>query len=499
MKKNLLGIEITDQKIRYVCVSQNLGKISVKGAGVIASMALNTSAPENFTTLIRDIIAKEDFAPSRIFLTISRADTVIHQAIFPSMPPSEREEVVAYEIEKIPAFFDKEFDFIYQSYEFTHKRQKVLFAAINQKLLDTVIQGTRAAQRPFQDLEITPLNLAAVLSQSKISSREQVFVILDDHITYLLVFAQQQYKCFYTTSLGQSDLYPPGNSSLDEINFSHWAEELKRVLKSYLMENKKQEQAIDKLCFIWDEENAPALGGLLAKAIGIAVEIPQVEKFFGGPVEFDKVMGKFNMIYLLTCVPILCHLRKLKPQFPLDHFVRKFQLHRHIYRTVTVCLAFIALVGFGFTSATLFLKKEEKQFFQKFTQITAEISRLEKESSDLFAERNKYLDIRDNLLRQATYVKILNRMSWSKVLWAVSNDLPKELCLTSFKVMETGQTYFSGESVNMESISELIRRVDTSSIVKNGKFSYLREKEIFEQKIFTFGILANLRLDSNEK
>ena len=80
----------------------------------------------------------------------------------------------------------------------------------------------------------------------------------------------------------------------------------------------------------------------------------------------------------------------------------------------------------------------------------------------------------------------------------VAKELPDDMALTSFKFSEAGTAQIEGTTLQMEGISELMRRVETSSILQNGRFDYLTEKEFEEQKYFQFGIMARLR-DLREK
>ncbi len=84
-------------------------------------------------------------------------------------------------------------------------------------------------------------------------------------------------------------------------------------------------------------------------------------------------------------------------------------------------------------------------------------------------------------------------MSWAEVFAIVANELPEDLALSSFKFSEHGKADIKGEAFNMESIAELIRRIDESAILNKGKFDFLREKKVKEEKLFNFGILAKLK------
>jgi Tfp pilus assembly protein PilN len=101
--------------------------------------------------------------------------------------------------------------------------------------------------------------------------------------------------------------------------------------------------------------------------------------------------------------------------------------------------------------------------------------------------------MRQELLFQATYVQLLKKMSWSEALSVVASELPHELALTSFKVDESGQVTFTGEAYRMESIAKLLRTIETSSILDQGQFSYLTQEVQENKKVYSFGILAEIK------
>jgi Tfp pilus assembly protein PilN len=124
------------------------------------------------------------------------------------------------------------------------------------------------------------------------------------------------------------------------------------------------------------------------------------------------------------------------------------------------------------------------------------MTQLRASSADLYAKRDQYMNIREGLLNQATFIKKLNRVSWSQVFSVVSDELPQNIGLTSFEFRDGGSATFSGEALTVETIAELMRSIDSSAILTNPQFDFLREKMEGEQKIFTFGIFAQLK--SNE-
>lgn len=136
---------------------------------------------------------------------------------------------------------------------------------------------------------------------------------------------------------------------------------------------------------------------------------------------------------------------------------------------------------------------------QRSQTVDRSIRDLKSRTKDITELYTVYRETRQRILQQATYVRELNRVSWSQVLAIVSQEMPQDLALTSFSFKGGGQAVIKGEAFDMENISGLIRKIDTSSILQKGSFDYLREREITRSeseesdKYYQFGITARLR------
>src|SRR5579863_7489213 len=106
MIKTYLALEVSDQKIRHLIIEKSGSTIAMKRAGV-SNFKLDPSAPGALTHFVQEIIAQENLDVARIFLTINRQDTVIHQMTLAKMSKTDLDVVVHGEIEKIPIFFEK--------------------------------------------------------------------------------------------------------------------------------------------------------------------------------------------------------------------------------------------------------------------------------------------------------------------------------------------------------------------------------------------------------
>ena len=153
----------------------------------------------------------------------------------------------------------------------------------------------------------------------------------------------------------------------------------------------------------------------------------------------------------------------------------------------------MAAAGLVLGGAFVHYYQVERRALASSEEIKGKIETLEKESRELFRQRDEFLAVRAQLLAQAAYVKVLNRLSWSEVLSVVAAELPQELSLKTFKVNESSLANFTGDALRIESVSEMLRKVETSAILESGKFSFLNEQTVEKQKIFSFGIMANIK------
>jgi len=133
---------------------------------------------------------------------------------------------------------------------------------------------------------------------------------------------------------------------------------------------------------------------------------------------------------------------KIREQFSLEHFFRVLNVKQYVARYAMTALAVVVLVGAVLGIKAFQLNARAKAVEESITAIQNEITGLKASTVDLYRERDDYLKVRAGLLKQASFVKMLNRVSWSQVLSVVAKEMPKRLRLTSFKFNEAGQVSF---------------------------------------------------------
>ncbi len=484
MTETYLALEVTDQKIRYIVIDKKIKGMAFKRAG--GSMAVvDPSVPGAFADAIKAIIAEHKLKVSRLFLSINRKQTVIHQLSLGKMSRPDLESIIEAEIERIPSFTDKGFDYIYQEPGEQKVKNRVIFAAVDERFLQYLLKEVRKTGIPCRAIDIVPLNIPGILTAPEYKEGAQALVVLLDTISYLVLYDHGQLKFLYTTSVGKDLLFPAFKIfEMDKATVMSWAEELKRAIKSYALDS--QNKPVSKTWLVWDQENAKDFDQYLREEANFPLQpLGALDQW---------LHERINPIYVLAATPAIHHAQKIKANFSLDHFFRTPQQHMGARRTIVAAAVFLIVTGVVFAGALGHFAKAKRNASADAQAAKAKISLLEKESTEVLKLRQEYETARDQMLMQATYVKILKRMSWSEALSVVASELPEELSLTAFKVNESGLATFTGEAFAMKSVSDLLRKIETSSILEQGKFNYLNQQEVEGKTLFKFGILANFKM-----
>jgi Tfp pilus assembly PilM family ATPase/Tfp pilus assembly protein PilN len=492
--KGLLGLELTDHVLRYIYLKNVKGQYKILEAGQ-SKITFDLSASGSLSKAVYDILIEKKLTPQRVFVTVSRSDTVIQLLDLPKMPASELQEVITGEIDKIPLFRNQDYDYISQHIPANKDHDKVLFAAISRQNLESIIAEIQKVEIPFRDLEITPLNLKRIIPlRVKAANHCHATLIIHDTHTYLTIIKDQEYSHIYTSPIGMDRLSAAHNDMIRENIVSSWLSEIQRVFQTYLVAN--SDEIIDEIFLVWDKEKASKLDERVAAETGKKVETISLDSMFN--IAATK-KHHLNPIYVLALVPILHHVKKLKARFSFQHFFRNYRVKAYFQKMILSFVVFFAVAAGLFMNINQNINRSIEEVVKEIDAVSRETAQLQLESKELYAKKRDYERVRDRLLSQATYVQQLNRVSWSQVLYTVSEELPEELALTSFKFGESGRAEFKGHALYMESVANLIRRIDDSKILSGGKFDFLKEQEKDENKYFSFGILANLRQEREKQ
>ena len=488
MAKGFLGIEVSLSKLHFVYVEKAGRNLVVKKTGS-RTLPVDMKTPGTFSRQLKAILSEEKISVRGLWVTINRKEAPISHKKFPSLPPKELQETVEGDIEKIPLFFDRDFDFVYQSTDIDKQRCEVTVAAADQNLLDSIIKESQQAEVPLRGIDIAPLNLPCCFPELIKEGAKLVYLIVNENSSSLIIHNGKRFEMVYNIGVGTADLFESKSVEVRMAAYDNWIKELKRVIRSYLVTAK--DEAVQEIRLVWDSEHhVDSLEDKLSTELPIKVQTLKIESLKNVRVTGD---APFNSIYFLALAPVACVLRKIKPHFAQDYFLRSVRVKRFLHKSIAAtAILVVALIGICVTNYTYY--SAQKEYTQwKIDALNEKIAVLEKQAQPLRLQEAQYQEVMENLFKQATFVKMLNRVPWSMVLGSVASELPNDLALTSFKFFETGNATFAAETFQMETIAEFLRRIDESKVLENGKFDYLREEQKNKQKVLAFGIQAQLK------
>ena len=259
MIRKYLGIDISDDHIRYVYLKSSPFSNTILKAGK-SKIDFDILTPRALCQSIKSLIKEEQVKPSRIFVSISRKDTVIHQLTLPKLSKREFDSVVTSEIEKIPVFHKQEYDYIYRKYPMGRDKVRVVLAAIRRDVMDSVLREIHRTGIPFEHVELTPLNFKDVTNKIDHVDECDACIVVSDRQTYLSIYDTHQYKLFYTMPAGLNQFKHTVSQEQIKMIANDWATQLKRALKSYLLDNRTIR--INKVWLVWDKENCAEFGSV---------------------------------------------------------------------------------------------------------------------------------------------------------------------------------------------------------------------------------------------
>jgi Tfp pilus assembly PilM family ATPase/Tfp pilus assembly protein PilN len=487
MLKGYLSIEVTSSKIRYLFVSKVDGGYRILKAGMLLH-ALNVLSAGELTRRLQELIQVEKFSPIRLFVTLCLQDNYIRQVNLPKMEISELQMAIRAEIEQHPVFNNRAFDYLYQSTVHTGDKGHVVFAAVEQSVLDYLLSECRSLGVPFSHLEIAPMNLKEILHLLEPGVESQAVLVVNDQSSYLMVYWGKQFRLIHQSSIGQEQLYPRQNGKINQPVLTGFVGELKRAFNSYQSQHRLE--IFNKVWLLWDAQGAAGFETALAGPLGMNVESLTLEHLSKWVMDPDRQGA--NPIYALAATPAVIYLEKIKEQFPLTYFFRDQHVTHYVLKWVTVIVLVLGFAGYFLGIKSFENYQKQKSLKMEMAASTDAINKLQNTLQDLYRKREKFLIVRQGLFEHGRYIKSLNKTQWAQVLTAFTKDMPNEMTLTAFKFQESGPVTFSGESLKAENVSGLIRRMDDSGVMQQTEFDFFTEKLVDDQKVYSFEIKAQL-------
>lgn len=489
MSKGHLTIELTSSRIRYMYLSRKGRGYQVLKSGVIP-FALNVTAVGELTRQLQELIKREGLQPQKLFVTLGLQENFVRQVHMPKMNMREMEEAITAEIEKYPVYNKRKFDYIYSVSNLAKSKGNVVFAPVEQSVLNYLLSECRKLGIPFQHLEIAPLNLKEVLHLIEPSAENQTILVVNDQISYLMIVRGLRYQLIYKVGIGIDQLYPHRNDQIHESSVFNLIGELQRALKSYLSQHRLEK--LGKIWLVWDRQGTAGFDAAMNGQLGLDVEVLSLDRI---PKLEPLDPSATNPIHVIGATPAIIELEKIKEQYPLNHFFRALHFKKYVFKLVMISAVVVGVAAYFLGMKSLELNAKQKSLKKEIHATTEAINTLKSTTAELYRQRDEYLVVRQGLLDQANYIKTLNRVAWSQVLSVFAEEMPEDMALTSFKFNDSGKVTFIGDSLEVETVAELMRRVDASSILEQGMFDFFKEKVVDDKKIYNFGILAQLQND----
>jgi Tfp pilus assembly protein PilN len=363
-------------------------------------------------------------------------------------------------------------------------KSRVIFSAVKSSTLTHFVREIHRTEIPLASLDISPLKLKEVARLSRPVEGCEVLLVVHDRYSHVLVHDGLNFKFVYTMSVGLEQLDAEQGSQMQR---SAWYAEINRALKSFQLENRSLRLSTVQL--IWDREKMPQLVNQLNDVLtleAVPFGFPNVARFYLNQTDW-------NPIHILSLAAVICWVHNIKTDIGADHFLQRFQMKQHVtYRAgagLLLCLV-LGLFTAGYQSR---VAKEKAQLRQETQVLEQQIIELKARTEALLEKEKDYMATRERLLAQAGYVQNLKRVSWSYVLSIFAEEMPDELALNSFKFSESGRVNIEGDALRMELVSELMRRIEESETLEQGRFNTLKEREEKKLKFFSFSILAKLK------
>ncbi|MBP7215780.1 MAG: PilN domain-containing protein [Candidatus Omnitrophica bacterium] len=494
MAEEILGLEISLKQLRYVDVKKRQKELIVEKSGKVDLPAFSLSSPGDLTKAIKEIIAKEKIAPKKICLTLSSEDLFIQQTALPKIPDGELKGMIRNQIERIPKFANKAFDFTHATFAVEQNRFLVIFCALTHESKNYYLEAVGRTGLSVESLQISPLNALELFASRLSKSAVEALIVLGDAASWIMVLWQGECKLFFQFAVGRKDLCGAAQE-IKQTVFLSWVEELRRVVKSYHLQ--WANRALERMWLIWDNENAADLAEMLSTSLEIETKAPQLDEY--GLVTKDKV---FNPAYVLALTGPLLYFRGVKEKFNFNVFLHKIKLQEALFKTGRFIVFYIigALAVLGI--ASLLLMSVKNNLLKQESLASGKIETLERQTTQLKIEKNLLESTRNLLFSQVKVVQKIKRVAWTKVFGQLMKALPEDVHMNQFNLAESLGVKLDCTTWNISSIATFLRNINNNTLFNNTQFDFLKEREVEGKKFVDFSLsttFKNNELRSEDK
>jgi len=492
MPKRILGLEVSEEGLKYALLYKKGRTLVVYKTGEYR-FSKNYFKEKDIDSLVKELqqvlFYEERIKCRRVCLSFSSKQIVLHEITLPKMSSSEIEEVIKGELERIP-LFSREENFLYTYYTYpleNVRKNRVIYVGISKELLNFYIQIVKRLGLHLEFIEITPLNLLNFFYPQLEKNKNYSFILLEESLSYILIFQKNNCILCYTANTGFRDIFKFKNKQVDNLIFNSWADEIKRIYKFFETEYKR---SISEIFLIWNNQILPDLNERLSQYLGRKIDTPFPSEF----LDFSSKMDEFNYKYLPVVSSVVRILKETTHEFNLERIWSRTHTFQFILKTLVFSLVYILAVGGAGVFSYFYFQNKLENLNSTRKSLLQKITFLERKTKKLEAERQRYLMLRKEILKQATFIKKLNRISWSRIFAEIGKVLPADCWIRSFHVKENGEIIIEGYGFSLESVAGFIKILDKSKYLDDVKFTYLKERKIKDKPVVNFGLRAIIKV-----
>ena len=479
MPEEILGIEISSREVRYINVERRQKEFVVEKCGRIALPAFSLSTPGDLSKVLQDVILTEKISPSKVCVTVSYDDLFIQQAVLPKMPEGELKGIIRSEIERIPKFANKGFDFVHAQFVTEEQKFMVIFSALAQERRDYYLEAVRRANLSIESLEISPLNLLEIFYSRLPKNSVEGLIVLGEANSRIMIFSQNECKLFFQMAVGKKDLYISDKEIKNSV-FLSWTEEIRRVLKSY--QRQFAETSIDRIWMVWDSQNCLDMADMLSKSLEIEISAPAFQDFG------VRMSEETNPAYFIPLAGALLYLKSTKQRFDSSVFLKNIKLKDAIKSTGKFILIYSAAALIATVVLVTWFTAARNAVLKKRSQAAERTAILEKENALLNSEKSKLIIMRNLLMAQAKLVSSLHKTPWINIFDQLIKGLPANVTIGQFELSESLVIRLDCSTFSISSIAEFMRNINKNPAFANTQFDFLKERESDGRRMVEFSL-----------
>ena len=487
----IISLELGHKELKCVCLEKVAGILRVSQTDMLAFPRdiFASQDTKDIVPLIKGFFKKLGISPKGVYFSLYHRDIVFQEFSFPQMPQKEIRQAIVNEVEKLPSFSPGKYVYAYSTYHTDNRKSiKAVGLAFSRNILDLSFGLLNASGCEIKSFDITPLNLLNIFSpQTK--SKDVAVILIQDEVSYLLILRNNKCNFLYVANSGLADIYTQGQPEVDKLSFRAWAEEVKRALKSYEVEQKR---TIDSTYLIWDNQKIENLNKVLSSSLGRQCSTPKLPKQIHLSKKISPAFVGYTYFSTLGAVVKTLGIRH---EFNLDGIWCREKTPQYRNKLIIRAISYILIICLLSFLYTLYLRNKIDTIDARRQTLTEKITAIEEKTVKLEIERKKYLALTDRILKQATFVSKLNKLSWSKTFLKISGIISDDAWLSLFSLSKSGKCIVEGSGLSLDSVAAFMRALRGVNFFENTKLNFTSERKVDKRTIVEFGIESSVNLE----